>query len=222
MVTHWVDAVNGAGFMVTSVAVGDLYTGGIVWATRLNQNPDSTLADALRFASSLAAAVPQGCSTAALAGIGSRISNVQATGVWPFYIRPGALLVVLVDTGPRPVPLASCPEASSFGATPAGWARFAGGPLDRYATRFAFATTNETESLDQLRARCLGVTGFPPGALDSLEPSAVKFFGPWAQMLVGMQVGLATGIDLCDALGAPGPSAFADMATKWYAYLAHR
>ena len=131
--------------------MGDLYTGGIVWATRLNQNPDSTLADALRFASSLAAAVPQGCSTAALAGIGSRISNVQATGVWPFYIRPGALLVVLVDTGPRPVPLASCPEASSFGATPAGWARFAGGPLDRYATRFAFATTNETESLDQLR-----------------------------------------------------------------------
>ena len=221
LVTSWIAAVEAPGFKVSSVAVGDLYTGSMVWATRLGQQPATTLADALRAASSVAAGSPQACTTAGLAAAGRSLSTLVGAGVQPFWPPPGAFLVMLIDTGPRPQAPHACPNESTFGSDPSAWASFAGRSLPRIATRFAFVSTSESEDPDQMRARCIATSGFPPGAADSLAPSPVVFFGPLSAGLDGMLADLAIGIDACAALGNSDAS-FRGFVNRWYASLATR
>jgi hypothetical protein len=221
LVVKAIESVNGAGFKASSLAVGDLYRGTVIWATRLGQQPTSSLRDELQLASSLAGAAPQTCSTGGLDGLGRSLGNVQAAGVVPYYPPPAAFLTILVDTGPRPAPVESCPNASSFGVDPAAWAQFGFGPLPRYATRFAFISTSETETADQMRTRCLATAGFPTSALDSLAPSPLSFFGPLSADLNGMLGNLSVGIDGCAAL-SPSDASLSAFVKQWYTDLANR
>jgi hypothetical protein len=219
LVKSWIDAVDGAGFKTSSVAVGDLYGGNLIWATRLGQQPSAALLDSLRLAASLAAGSPSTCTTAGLSNAGRSLSALQATGVQPFSPTPGAFLTVLIDTGPRPVALLSCPNDSLFGSDPASWAVFYTGVLPRAVTRFAFVSSSETESLDQMRTRCLATSGFPPSAADSLAPSNTAFFLPLTAGLDARSANLGVVIDVCAALGTSEPS-FTEFVKQWYASLA--
>ena len=218
---NMVEQVNGAGFHASSLAVGDLYTGHVLWATRLGQTPTSSLVDELRFAASLADTAPQTCSTAGLQNLGQSLYGVFAAGVRPYFPPPAVFLTVLVDTGPRPEPTDACPNASLFGTDPANWAQFGFGALPRYATRFSFISTSETESPDQMRARCVALASFPAGALDSLAPSPVPFYGPLSRDLNGMLGNLSIGVDGCAALTGSEPT-FPDFVKRWYSELANR
>ena len=221
LVNGWVDPIEHAGFKVSSIAVADLYAGNAIWATHLNEQPTTTLPEALRAASAVAQGSPQTCTTATLQTMGRSLSMISATGIQPFWPAPGAFLVVLIDTGPRPLASSACPNEVDFGPDPARWANFAGYTLPRIATRFAFVSTSEAEVPDQMRARCLATPGFPSGAADSLAPSPVAFFGPLAAGLDGMFADLGIGIDACAALGNSDPT-FKDFVTRWYASLAAR
>lgn len=219
LVDDWLAAVNKPGFIVSSVGVGDLYSGNLLWAARLDAQPTIALAAALRQASAASLGPPQGCTTEGLSRAGNSIAYLSAAGVRPFSPSPGALLTILVDTGPRPMLLSSCPSASTFGQNPAYWAQLSSGPLPRRATRFVFVASSESETADQMRARCLTIAGFPSSAADSLAPSPSPFLVPLASALDGMLPGLAGGIDVCTALGTSEPN-FAAFVKQWFDALA--
>ena len=162
---------------------------------------------------SRSAAPPTACSTTELGNLGANIWSWNQDSVTPFIPLPSALLVVLIDPGARPMALAGCPTGG-FSADPVSWF-----PLQRKfrlgQTRFVMIATPENGDAAAMRAHCLNVPGFPVEALDVIAPSALPFFDPWSAQMDGIQDGLATRVDLCDALGSNADAIWGAMAKQW-------
>lgn len=210
-----------SGLLVTSVAVADLYEPvRMLWGARANGPSAAPLANVLRSASGTRAGpAPTTCTTAALLSDGAALPGWNAGGRGLFYPPPGALLVVLIETGPRPAPLSGCANSRLlWSADPEQWAAL-GRQTHRGQTHFLFLATPENESADAMRARCAAVPGFPVTALDALAPSAMAFLDPLAAQMNGASAGLATRVDLCEALGAGAGARWEEMGTRWYQQL---
>jgi hypothetical protein len=216
------DALTGAGLQVTSVAVSEMYAQQPVWASRDIKNPvPGSLANVLRDVSTTRTAAPTSCSTDALLNEGASLWawTTGASNLMPFSPGPDALLVVLIDSGARPQALTSCHPDAFSGSDPISWAR-----LDRVLslgqTRFLMLATAENQDLTAMQRRCAAVPGFPLAALDVLAPSSsIAFFDPWADQMNLKRSGLASRIDLCDALGAGAPGLWQDIARSWFQVL---
>jgi hypothetical protein len=210
-----VDTLQGAGLIVSEVAVADLYTGGALWGSRLNWDPPRNLPDTLRILAS-SASPPARCPTDTMRSVGATLSGLTVGGVRIFSPPPGAFLTVLIDPGPRPFALAQCPGASVFAGAPyASWANFAGVSLSRAKTRYAFIATPETETADAMRARCLRTPGFPADVLDAIAPSPLAILDPLASDISRYQFGLASRLDLCDSIGSAASVALRAFAEAW-------
>ncbi|HZR08094.1 MAG TPA: hypothetical protein VFA79_05895 [Myxococcales bacterium] len=205
------------GLLVTSVAVADLYAPQtVLWAARGKQPSAAPLGGVLRAISATKSGTPPAtCTTAALLTDGTSLLAWNAGGVFPFNPPPGALLVVLIDTGARPFPLSGCTDSQMLWLTdPQQWALF-GRPIRRGQTHFLLLGTSETESMDAMRTRCASVSGFPTTALDALAPSAAAFFGPMATQMNATSGDLATSVDLCTGLSVGAPTFWEDMGNRW-------
>ena len=209
------DALKGAGFAVKSVAVAEMYAIERIWASRVGQKSPPALANVLRAVSaSRGAAAPTACTTAALGSQGASVWSWNQDEVTPFLPTPAAILVVLIDPGARPTPFGNC-ATSNFSADPVYWI-----PLQRgfhlRQTRFLMIATPENGDAAAMRSHCLAVPNFPTAGLDVLAPSSQPFFDPWSAQMNGTQEGLATRVDLCDALGSGAAPAWNAMAKQWY------
>jgi len=214
------DRLAPEGLKVTSVAVGDLYRTRLLWASRADGSTPPSLAGVLRAAASSSAELaPLNCTTAALQAFGPTLLTLGANGVRPFIPVPGALLVVLIDSGARPSPLTSCTTAGFWAADPVQWFAY-GPPVPRARTHFAFLATPENADLSGLRSRCLGIAGFPPTALDVIAPSPNPYFDPLSAQMNGIAPALVHRADLCDALGSGGGSFWSDVGQRWLPQLA--
>jgi hypothetical protein len=215
-------ALTQQGLLVTSVAVSEMYAQEPIWALR--DQPKAPIADklavALREASaSRAGTLPTSCPTDALLNEGAALwAWTYAGSVRPFTPGPGALMVILVDSGARPHPFDDCHADDFSNADPTRWVR-----LDRTLrirqTLFLLLATPENGDLTALRQRCAATPGFPLAGLDVLAPSSMGFFDPWAAQMNARKPGLANRIDLCDALGAAAPGLWNDIAKRWYQIL---
>src|SRR2546430_15013698 len=83
-------------------------------------------------------------------------------------------------------------------------------------TRFLMIATPENGDAAAMRGHCLAVPNFPTTGLDVLAPSSQPFFDPWSASMNAIQEGLATRVDLCDALGSGAAPTWAAMAKQWY------
>jgi hypothetical protein len=203
--------------LVTSVAVADLYQPQtVLWAARGKQPTAAPLAGVLRAVSATRSGVPPAtCTTAALLTDGTSLLAWNVGGLFPFNPPPGALLIVLIDTGARPYPLSGCTDSQMLWMTdPQQWALF-GRPIRRGQTHFLLLGTSETESIDTMRTRCASVSGFPTTAIDALAPSAAAFFGPMGTQMNATSADLATRLDLCTALSTGAPTFWDDMGNRW-------
>ncbi len=217
-----------SGAQVRTIAVASLYDGRILWAQGENlPTPPASLAETLRHYANLTTEAPRICTTVALASLGTYLSGAQVhypdelytgeempdprlrTGR-PFVAPPGAFLVGIIDHGERPIdPDASgCkaggqdPASTFAAADPATWLRTSEGTgLPRARTRFAFIGTGEGISTEELRSKCLGQPNFPTAVLDSLAASPVPFFDLVSKGMNERASGLASRIDLCEAIG---------------------
>jgi len=208
-------ALQNQGLKVTSVGVADLYGPEQIWASQVGKTTPLSLANALRALSgSRDGTAPTTCTTEQLRSQGAQAWNWNQNGISPFNPTPGAVLVVLIEPGARPQPFASC-SSSAFSFDPVFWI-----PLQwrsRLAqTRFLMIATTEVAGAADMRTYCLAVPGFPTAALDVLAPSANPFFDPWSAQMNGVQQGLATRVDLCDALGSGAPAIWDAMAKQWF------
>jgi hypothetical protein len=214
------DALNTQGFLVSSVALSDLYVPQPVWASTDTRNPvPESLATVLRLAAaSRPATQPTSCTTDALLAEGSTLSGWISGNIRPFSPGPGALMVVLIDSGARPHPLAECRSDDFSNADPIRWAQ-----LDRILrirqTLFLMLATSESGDLSGMRQRCGAIPGFPMSGLDVLAPSSNAFFDPWAAQMNGRKPELANRIDLCDALGSGAPALWQNIAKRWFSVL---
>jgi hypothetical protein len=215
-----VDRLKPEGLKVTSVAVADLYRTRLLWATRVDAADPPSLSAVLRAAAATSPGLATlDCATAALEALGSSSFSLGVNGVRPFVPVPGALLVVLIDSGARPSPLGSCTSASAWSADPVRW--FATGmSVPRGRTHFAFVATPENADLSGMRSRCLGVAGFPTTALDVLAPSRNLYFDPLSNQMNAIAPGLTHRADLCDALGSGAGAFWTDLADRWVPVLA--
>jgi hypothetical protein len=227
------------GFDVRATGVGSLYESRLYWSRSGKELPATELQSMLESAAnSSSGTAPRQCSTAALADVGGRLSwmTVSApdyntpSGAMPFSPRLGALLVVLLDHGARP----SAYGASDCGTgsmDPAGWFGGSRNPtswlnrntyswyLPRSQTRFLFISTSETESYEQLRARCAAMSAFPRTALDAISPSSTVFYAPFAIGLENYQDQLATQQDLCAAVAGDWAGYSRGFAKDWASLL---
>jgi hypothetical protein len=211
-----------AGLLVTSVAVADLYEPArLLWGARANQPSATPLAGVLRSVSATrSGSAPTTCTTAALLSDGATLPIWNVGGPSLFYPPPGALLVVVIETGARPVALAGCADSRMlWSEDPEQWAAL-GRLTHRGQTHFLMLATPENESADAMRARCATVSGFPETALDVIAPSAAGFLDPLAAQMNAASAGLATRLDLCQALGADAGALWEDMGRRWYQQLA--
>ncbi|HYY52675.1 MAG TPA: hypothetical protein VE755_07375 [Myxococcales bacterium] len=215
-------ALTQQGLSVTSVAVSEMYAQEAIWALRDEPKdpvPD-TLASALREVSATrTGTLPTSCSTDALLNEGAALWTwTYAGSVRPFMPGPGALMVILIDSGARPRPLSDCRADDFSNADPIRWAR-----LDRTLrirqTQFLMLATPENSDLTAMRQRCAGIAGFPLAALDVLAPSPIAFFDPWASQMNARKPELAKRIDLCDALGTGARALWQDIAKGWFEVL---
>jgi len=209
------DALQNQGLAVRSVAVAEMYAIERIWASRVGQKSPPALASVLRAVSaSRTAAAPTNCTTAALGNQGANALSWNQNEVTPFLPIPAAVLVVLIDPGARPHPLGDC-VTSTFSADPVYWI-----PLQRKfrlgQTRFLMIATPENGDAAAMRAHCLAVPNFPTTGLDVLAPSSQPFFDPWSASMNAIQEGLATRVDLCDALGSGAAPTWDAMAKQWY------
>src|SRR5437868_14725664 len=76
--------------------------------------------------------------------------------------------------------------------------------------------TPENRDTAAMLAHCLAVPNFPTAGLDVLAPSSQPFFDPWSAQMNRTQEGLATRVDLCDALGSGAAPAWHAMAKQCY------
>jgi hypothetical protein len=207
-------ALRGAGLSPRGIAVLSLYGGDVIWATTdARTAPLNTIAAALRGRAALDNPAPAGCATSALLGVGRQLSYLGVNA--PFAVRPGALLVGLVDHGARPASLASCGDPVQLAAETACWASFNGTVLHRAQFRFGFFATPETGTTATMQASCLAVPGFPVETLDALEPSSVTYYDPLTAWLDRSQPDLATRFDLCRAFGSDAPAQLGGFANAW-------
>jgi len=225
LISQTTAALRTAGLSPRGIAVLSLYQGNqgnLVWATTDARAASlTTIATALRSRAALDNPSPAGCATSSLLNAGGQLPGIGAPASAPFGIRPGALLVGIVDHGARPAPLASCGiPAAVVGADPACWALFAGTVLHRASFRFAFFATPESGTTAAMRTSCLAVPGFPVGTLDALESSDLPFYDPLAQGIDEGQPDLATRFDLCQAIGTDAPRQLAALANAWGQLLA--
>jgi len=215
-------ALTQQGLLVTSVAVSEMYAQEPIWALRDEpKNPVAdTLAGALRGVSaSRTGTLPTSCPTDALMNEGAALwAWTYAGSVRPFTPGPGALMVVLIDSGARPHPFSDCHADNFSNADPTGWVR-----LDRTLrirqTLFLMLATPENGDLTALRQRCAAIPGFPLAGLDVLAPSSMGFFDSWAAQMNARKPDLASRIDLCDALGSAAPAMWDGIARRWYQIL---
>jgi hypothetical protein len=213
-------ALGAAGLSARGIAVGSLYGGDVIWSTLDARTVNlGNLATTLRARAALDNPAPSACATSQLLRLGPMLSDLGSPP--PFSVRPGALLVALVDHGARPVALASCGDpAAALRADPACWAAFRGTVLHRAQLRFALFATPETGTTADLRTRCVGVPGLPLEAIDALAPSTLPYYDPLAAQIDQGQPDLATRFDLCRAIGSDAPAALATFASAWARLLA--
>jgi hypothetical protein len=213
-----VDRFKPEGLKVTSVTVADLYRKQPLWASRPEATPPP-LSSVLRGAAAAAATsgIPSSpCATAALQSAGPELRAWLVNGVRPFVPTPGAILILLIDSGGRPSAMGGCTAAKDWTADPVQWAW----PMHVGRTHFAFLATPENGDLSALRAHCIGVSGFPTSALDVLAPSANAYFDPLSVQMNGLVPGLVHRADLCDALGSGASGFWSDVAARWVPLLA--
>jgi hypothetical protein len=224
----------GQGLDIRTTAVGSLYDPRVYWAGEGKTLAVEDLRKVLEEAASSATgtSVSQ-CSTRALTLLGNELGQVPVVaprssnlGARPFQMPHGALLVVLLDHAARPQ--AYGPKCDSNVLSPA--ARFGGGReatqwlntslsggwnLSRAQTRFLFVSTSEHESYAQLRERCASMSAFPRTALDSLAPSPIAYYEPFSFELNDFQQGLATQMDLCQAVAGDWKGFSREFAKDW-------
>ena len=214
-------ALRDARLSPRGIAVVSLYDGAVVWSTsNASRDPLSTIATLLSARAALDNPAPAGCPTFQLLDVGRRLSEIGPPAN-PFAIRPGALLVGMVDHGARPAPLASCGDpAGALSADIACWASFGSVVLQRADFRFGFFATPETGTTQQMKTSCLAVPGLPSTTIDSFEASDFAFYDPLAQQMEQRQPGLAARFDLCRAFGSDAPVQLATFANTWAQLLA--
>jgi hypothetical protein len=214
-------AFTAAKLGVRGIAIVSLYGGDLIWAAAGPLPNDTSfvfnaIVTALQARASLDLPAPSGCATSALFDAGTDLSRINAGGVAPFGITPGALMVGIVDHGARPVAISGCGNpASLLSGDPACWARFGGIVLPRAQTRFAFFATPETGSTTDMRSSCLSVPGIPLQVIDALEASTLPYFDPLSSDVNVAQPGLARRLDLCQALGSGGYAQLSTFASSW-------
>jgi len=215
------DALAHSGLSILETAVISHEDGRPLWAQSKQTPPPVKLTDALNFYARQLPDQSEPCSTTGLAQLGVNMPYEllayppELLGVpWyeqPFITRPSALLVVIVDSDVRPAPISSQSCVNGL-AAPADW--FAGNAypqwlawsLPRPTTRFWLISTPEDgTSVDAMRQACLG-SGFPATALDTIAPSAVPFYDPWASGMNAYFPNLATRADYCSSLAGAFPA----------------
>jgi hypothetical protein len=227
------------GFDVRVTGVASLYESRLYWARSGKDLPASELQTLLESAANSSSGVaPRVCSTAALADMGGRLSwmTVSApdystpSGGTPFSPRLGALLVVMLDHGARPSGYGAS-DCGTGSMDPAGWFGGSRSPtfwlnrststwnLPRAQTRFLFISTSETESYEQMRARCAAMSAFPRTALDAISPSPIVFYAPFAIGLDNYQGNLGFQEDLCAAVAGDWSAYSRGFAKGWTSLL---
>jgi hypothetical protein len=227
-------ALAAEGFDVRMTGVASLYESRLYWARAGKDLSTSELQTLLENAASSSDAAPGVCSTAALSDVGGRLSSMPVmapssstpTGSMPFGTPLGALLVVTLDHGARP----SAYGASDCGTgtqDPAGWFGGSRSPatwlnrntgawyLPRAQTRFLFVSTSESETYEQLRARCAAMSNFPRTGLDAISPSARAFYAPFTIGLENYQARLGSQEDLCNAVAGDWAGRSGGFAKDW-------
>jgi hypothetical protein len=208
------------GFDVRTTGVASLYEPRLYWSKAGKDLPVAELRTLLeKAAAATNGEAPTTCSTAALAILGSKLSSVSVVpvdspspgGFGPFEFRLGALLVVVLDHGARPVAYGSS-SCGTFSMVPSDWFGGSHSPtqwlnhysaswnLSRAQTRFLFIGTSESESYSQMRSRCAAMSGFPRTGLDAISPSSFPFYSSFSSGLSAHQAGLGTWEDLCAAV----------------------
>ncbi|HEY8209552.1 MAG TPA: hypothetical protein VIG99_18825 [Myxococcaceae bacterium] len=209
-------ALKSSGLTVLQTAVASLQDGQLLWGRFAEIEPPVSLARVLAYYAQQMPDQSAPCSTTGLAQLGSTIPYNWLTYppeltdiVWyeqPLTIRPGALLVVVIDHDVRPQPPSSF-NCLAGGMSPADW--FGGGnyplwqsgwSLHRPRTRFWTIFTPEGSSnSDPMRQSCLA-SGFPAWALDTISVSPVSFYGSWAIDMNARYPGLVSSADFCSSM----------------------
>lgn len=222
------------GFDVRMTGVASLYESRLYWAKAGKDLSTSELQTLLENAASSSGATPGVCSTAALSDVGGRLSSMSVmapsssspSGGTPFSPSLGALLVVILDHGARPSAYGGS-DCGTGTMDPAGWFGGSRNPatwlnritgtwkLPRSQTRFLFVSTSESETYEQLRARCAAMSTFPRTALDAISPSARAFYAPFTIGLENYQARLGTQEDLCNAVAGDWTGLSRGLAKDW-------
>lgn len=231
-----------SGVQIRTIAVASLHDGRILWAQGEHLPvPPTSLAQTLRHHASQSSGAVENCTTDALAAMGRVLSAAQVE--YPdalydsemppdprlqsgrvFTSAPGAFLVGVIDHLARPLaPSApgclhdgSDPATHFAGSDPAKWLRTADGAgLPRTHTRFIWIGTSEGVTTESLRSSCLAQPHLPSGVLDSLEASPVPFFDPVTRDMNAHATGLATRVDLCEAIGGTWSERAKTFADAW-------
>jgi hypothetical protein len=201
-------ALEGAQLKVSTVTALNLYGDSPrydppIWQSFLGVDPGITLANALRVRAAVAEPAPTTCTT----------SNLMS-------LHPGvytrAMMVVLVDHGPRPRSADCDTFAAAAAADPNSWM---GSWIPRAQMRFVFIATPEGMQPGPMQSACLALPGFPRTALDALAPSQLSFFDTITGRINSAQPQLATEVDLCDALGDGWLSRASQIAKAWSSVL---
>jgi len=209
MAKQLIAALESARLVVSSVTAIDLYAGGsVLWRSIINTQPSVSLADVLRARAAQIDTAPSACTT---------------LGPVDFGRSPGllsrAVLVAIVEHGPRPQSASCDTLAGAAVADPTTWLRVTPYPIPRAQMRYLFISTSETLPADQMQSACLATAGFPPFALDALAPSPQPFFDALAPRFNAGLPNLATRIDLCEALGSGWQTRANELAKGWSAIL---
>jgi hypothetical protein len=220
------------GFDVRVTGVGSLHESRLYWSRSGSDLPAADLQRVLEdAAASTSGAAPTTCSTAALSDMGGRLSSVSVvppnattSAGTPYRSSLGALLVVVLDHGERPSAYSGCGTSSMdpaghFGGSrsPTYWLNSSTRTwnLPRAQTRFLFVATSESESYEQMRARCAAMSNFPRGGLDAISPSSTVFYAPFTIGLENYQSRLGTQEDLCRAVAGDWTGYSRTFAKDW-------
>lgn len=229
--------LEAAGFSVKATGVAVLYDEQrLLWGVEGSAVGVSTLEGVLKSAAESTEGEPTRCSVRALSQLGAQLATGRTpSGLTPFAQRRSALWVGVLDHGPRPMAYADsasieCETAGLLAGDFFGQANTSATQwLNRWAgfvwnvpvpqTRFFLAYTSESEDYTAMRARCSAIAAFPRAALDEIQPSAQRFWGPLKVGLEAWSAGLAAGQDLCDAAGGGGKDAIRAQADVWVGQL---
>lgn len=230
-------ALTDAGIGVRTVAVAAMNDGRLLWAKGRVDNPPTNLASVLSFHAARTSGETSPCPTYGVSSLGANITNAQLVyppelsgGFYPtrnpFLPKPGALLVVFLDSDERFASLMST-SCQLQGANPvdhlggsdlAGWLAYPGA-LRRRQTRFAAFHTPERTTVEAMRAQCLAVPDFPQSAVDLISPSSVDFFPQFEDGMNVYHPGLVTRQDFCVGVGTDQTYFAQTLGRAWAAQL---